>query len=583
MDAKPRTAREIHEEARRQYRWLKSATIVALALGCAIPLSLNLVDPDLWGHVRYGQDWLAEGELPRTASHTFTAVGYPWINHENLAELAFAKGYETIGPQGLLIAKCLWGMAILAAMVWVAQKNRVHPFAAWALMLLIAANMQAFFPVRPQLFSFALCAVALVLLDRAFCDWKTKQQIHWHSLWPLPIVFVVWANAHGGFALGLCIVGAYLAGRILETLWAGGFEALPRAVALSVLGICCALATLANPYGWQLHAWLLKSLGQPRPEITEWLPPKLGDPIFWQWIALLVVAVLSLWKTRLKRDWVQIVILAIVAWQSSLHLRHIAFLALLSGFWLPQHLQSALGRLRPAHDETLPTIKLSPLLRGLAVLTLLASIGMQSFALSKLWSDFPVERNRYPVDAMQFMADRGCTGRLVVSFNWAQYAIAALAPEVQVAFDGRFRTCYPQKIVDMHFDFLLGEFGGKRSRSPDSGPIDGTRVLDYGSPDLVLVDRRYETPVEIMKQVSTRPNSEWVLLYCDRVAELWGRRTRFGDPAHSDYMPLALRVLDAGPREGSVTWPALPLRGRPTSQLAEQSPGLQMDETEREL
>jgi hypothetical protein len=58
--------------------------IATLALGCAWMLSLNLVDPDLWGHIRYGQDWLAAGELPRAATHTFTAVGHPWINHENL-------------------------------------------------------------------------------------------------------------------------------------------------------------------------------------------------------------------------------------------------------------------------------------------------------------------------------------------------------------------------------------------------------------------------------------------------------------------------------------------------------------------
>ena len=33
-----------------------------------------------------------------------------------------------------------------------------------------------------------------------------------------------------------------------------------------------------------------------------------------------------------------------------------------------------------------------------------------------------------------------------------------------------FRTCYPQEVVDMHFDFLVGENDGKRSRSASSGP-----------------------------------------------------------------------------------------------------------------
>lgn len=569
--------------ARREYRLLKRATLLALALGCAMPLSLNLVDPDLWGHVQYGQDWLAEGELPRTASHTFTAIDYPWINHENLAELAFAKGYELLGTNGLLVAKCLWGMAILLSMVWVARKHEVHAFAVWALMLLVAANLQAFFPLRPQLLSFALCAITLVLLDRGFRDWQTSQTLRWQNLWPLPIVFVVWVNAHGGFVLGLCIVGAYLGGRILEVIFHERLASWPKVLALSTLGISCVAATFANPYGWQMHQWLINSLGQPRPEITEWAPPKSTDPIYWQWIALLCVAAISLWTTRKKRDWVQIAILAIVAWQSSLHLRHIAFLALLSGFWLPVHLQSALSRLRPSDGSQLPVMTLSPWLRRFAMTALVASIGLQSFALSKKFTEFPVERTRFPVDALQYMTDRGLDGKLVVSFNWAQYAIAALAPNTRVAFDGRFRTCYPQEVVDMHFDFLLGEYGGNRSRSPNSGPIDGTRVLRHESPDLVLLDRLYEIPVAIMKAESQREDSEWTLLYCDRTAELWGHRDRFDDPAHPDYLPLTARVLDASPRDGAVQWPALPVRSRPSSQLAEQESGPPDEDAEIDL
>ena len=569
--------------ARREYRWLKRATLLAMALGCAIPLSLNLVDPDLWGHVLYGQDWLEEGALPRTASHTFTAVDYPWINHENLAELAFAFGYRVLGAHGLLFVKCLWGMAILFSMVWVAHRNRVHAFIVWPLMLLVAANLEAFFPLRPQLLSFALFAFTMVILDRAFCDWQELKIIHWRMLWALPLVFAVWVNAHGGFALGLCVVGAYLGGRILESLFHGRSAAWPRAFALSLLGLSCVAATFANPYGLEIHRWLIMSLGQPRPEITEWAPPKMSDPIYWQWISLLAVTLTSLWATQRRRDWVQIAILALVAWQSALHLRHIAFLALLCGYWLPVPLQSALSRLRPSNASKLPMMTLSPWLRRLAIGALLLAIFLQSFALRRRFSDFPVERNRFPVDALQFMADRDLRGKLVVSFNWAQYAIAALAPEVQVAFDGRFRTCYPQEVVDMHFDFLLGEFGGKRSRSAASGPVDGTVVLRHESPDLVLIDRRYKHPVAIMKSEAFDDNPEWVLLYCDRVAELWGHRDRYNDPTHAEYLPLTARLLDSSPREGAVQWPALPIRRPRSSQLANQAPPLPTNTVEMEL
>ena len=199
-------------------RLLELTATLALALACAWPLAFNLVDPDLWGHVRYGQDWIAAGELPRTATHTYTAVGHPWINHENLFELAIAACYDTFGVGGMLIAKCLLGMTIIAAMVWIAGKRGVHPLVAWTLMLVVTTNLQPFFPLRPQLFSFACCAAALVLLDRGFRDWHVQRVVDARCLWCLPLVLAVWTNSHGGFVAGLCIVGAYLGGRIVELL-----------------------------------------------------------------------------------------------------------------------------------------------------------------------------------------------------------------------------------------------------------------------------------------------------------------------------------------------------------------------------
>lgn len=557
------------QEARREYQWLKGGVVLALALACAAPLALNLVDPDLWGHVLYGQEWLDQGSLPRTATHTFTAVGQPWINHENLSELALALGYQYVGINGLLVAKCLWGMGILLLMAWVAQCRGVHPFVTWPLLLVAATNLQPFFPLRPQLLSFGLCALVLAILDRAFSNWHTQHRVRWRLLWLLPLLTVVWVNAHGGFVAGLCIVGAYLAGRILELLLRSRPIAWRTAGGLAVVGTACVAATFVNPYGWNLHHWLAVSLSQPRPEITEWLPPRPDDPTFWPWLGLLSIAAASLLATRQRRDWVQIVILLLVAWQSALHLRHIAFLALLCGFWLPLHLQSAMSRLRP-RDAKLPVMRLSPWLRRTAVALLVGSVCLQSFALGRKLMELPVERNFYPVDAIQFMADNRLHGKLVVAFNWAQYAIAALAPEVQVAFDGRYDTCYPVEVVDMHFDFLLGEFGGNRSRSPQSGPVDGSRVLEYGSPDLVLLDRRYEESVAVMQAKAAEEDPDWVLLFRDRVAELWGRADRYDDPRSPDYFPLAVRVQDPSPREGAVPWPAFPERDR-DSQLSELS------------
>ena len=411
--------------------------------------------------------------------------------------------------------------------------------------------------------SFALCTLALVCLDRAFSAWPDRRVIQFPWLLPLPLVFAAWVNSHGGFVAGLCIVGVYLLGRIVEigarSEERGASGVWKKLFGLSAIGVGCVAATLANPYGWGLHIWLWHSWGGAPPEITEWAPPLPGKPVFWPLVALLTVAIGSLAATRRRRDWTHIVILALVAWQACSHLRHIAFLALLCGFWLPVHWHSALARLRPDPERRLPIVLPAAWMRATLAAVMLACISLQSYALSLRLSDFPVLRSQYPVDALQFMVDHGLTGKAVVAFNWAQYAIAAVGPELQVQFDGRFDTCYPQEVIDMHFDWLLGD-KGPRDRSPDSGPVDGSRVLESGHPDLVLLERRYPTTNAVMKAEAERPQPAWVLLYSDSVAELWGRRSRYDDPASRFYFPPAERELDVKLLEARFQWPALPDR-----------------------
>ena len=167
---------------------------------------------------------------------------------------------------------------------------------------------------------------------------------------------------------------------------------------------------------------------------------------------------------------------------------------------------------------------------------------------------------------MQYIADQDVEGKLVVTFNWAQYAIAALGPSTPesddgllVQFDGRFRTCYPQEIVDMHFDFILGDGpAGTRHRSPNSGPINGERALQFASPDLVLLNRKQVNSVEVMDK-----RADFVLLYQDELAQVWGRQARFGEPKSRDYIAPQQRRIGDAPQQGASSWPALPDRRNP--------------------
>ncbi|MFM7833988.1 MAG: hypothetical protein ACKPJD_19500, partial [Planctomycetaceae bacterium] len=125
-------------------------------MSCALLLSWRTVDADLWGHIQYGQDWLSTGTLPATATHTFTTPDHPWINHENLFELAVACCHTWFGGQGLMLGKCLLGMLLLNVIGWRLHRQGLPLLPVSLCLLPVAAGLAEYWQIRPQLFSFVL-------------------------------------------------------------------------------------------------------------------------------------------------------------------------------------------------------------------------------------------------------------------------------------------------------------------------------------------------------------------------------------------------------------------------------------------
>ena len=115
----------------------------------------------------------------------------------------------------------------------------------------------------------------------------------------------------------------------------------------------------------------------------------------------------------------------------------------------------------------------------------------------------------------------------------------------------------PQEIVDMHFDLLFGQHA-PRHRSPNSPPIDPTRVLRFGHPDLVLIRRRGERSERVMHEQT----EEWSLLYQDGLSQIWGRREKYDNPDRPEYLTPDQRIISSTMPRGYVNWPALPKKSQ---------------------
>ena len=153
---------EISPRAFSLVRYAPAAVLIAVLLAD----SNRHTDPDLWGHLRFGQAFIAGRHLLHRDTYSYSAAGHRWRDHEWLAEVVMAFVYNAAGVAGLK----LWKFACTAAaLLFVADTEALTgaPPTVQLVILFAAACgflLQAQF--RPQMFSLVLLGALLALLAR---------------------------------------------------------------------------------------------------------------------------------------------------------------------------------------------------------------------------------------------------------------------------------------------------------------------------------------------------------------------------------------------------------------------------------
>jgi hypothetical protein len=204
----------------------------------------TIADPDLWGHIRFGQDIVRTGSIIQIDSYSYQTDGQPWMNHEWLSEVIFGSLYNQAGPTGLIAFKVLVSLLIIGLCNAHLRRNGLGPFPTMLLLLLISITFRmGLGTIRPQLFTYLFFLVQLLVLTKG-----SMEREHW--LWVLPILFRGWVNLHGGVLAGIGVLGMWIAVRIVVRLKVDASPRIGRlgAVAqLSLIATACGLAVLLNP------------------------------------------------------------------------------------------------------------------------------------------------------------------------------------------------------------------------------------------------------------------------------------------------------------------------------------------------
>ena len=394
-------------------------------------------DTDMWWHLGAGRAIVTTGRIPYADEFSFTVRGKPWVDVYWLAQAGMYALYSLGGNVALAV---LVAVLVVAAFAFVYPQMEGGPFLRALLIILAATATSVIWSPRPQMLSF----VFLALTGYIVYLYKWRQV---NRLWVLIPLFVLWANVHGGYALGLMLIGSVIMGEVLNRLT--GRAAAPevmtwREIGILVgMGILCGLALLVNPY--TLGTWMLpfRTIGIKTLQgfIQEWASPDFHNlyeqPMLWLLFGLLAAVGLS----GRGWDWSDLVAVLVFGYSAFLARRNIAPFALVAVPVLARQaahfVEIVVSRIRlpvSARQNLKPGLS-SALNWLIAILVALGALLKCVIASSPQMID-KAQQQTVPVRAVEWMKQNHVTGPMYNSYNWGGYLVWAL-PEEPVFVDGR--------------------------------------------------------------------------------------------------------------------------------------------------
>lgn len=425
-------------------RWL-NASILLLALSVLIfRLSWTEADPDLWGHVRFGQDVLRLGRLTEIDPYSYVNAGFKWINHEWLYETFMGFMFNQFGAFGLISIKLSVALVVLSIFYLCLKQHGFRMLHALiALSFAVTMMLPYLQTIRPQLSTYLFFTLTCLIL-------KQSEGRKYGYLFFLPAIFAVWVNMHGGFLAGLAIFLAWSFAHLVLN-----YRQLNRKQFFLILApILLSLASvLVNPYGYELIAFLLKTATTQRPEIVEWVPIKIGSVSGIFYLATVLITALSLIFSKVKASppllliWLITVIAPVVA------SRHLPLFVIATFVLLPQQIANWSRQ----HDPTFAQSGYPSYSSKFKTILIVMFLGAFCFCVFKTITRGSIEIPPvYPQVAVELIKKANIRANIATAYNDGEYIIFHLGPKCKVSLDGRRETVYPDKVYLENLAFQEG-------------------------------------------------------------------------------------------------------------------------------
>lgn len=446
----------------RTVRWLLAPAFVFIA--CCIDRNYQT---DLWHHLARGKIIVEEGKILDEDRFTYTVPGKQFQDVNWLSQVIFYRLYQVGGLELLQVVNALMMSAVVAMLVWLAQRRSGSLLIACGVGLFAFIGLWQLILIRPQTIAFVLFVLLYAALELA--DEKP-----WLLVFA-PLLLALWVNIHGSFPIGLVLIGCYLFAAVVDGWWKNGRAVMHdrRVWRLAVCLVVACLATLANPYGWRVYEYVgLTSGTAAARKIDEWLPPGLSQIVGKVWVASML-GMFVLFALPGKRPTIRQVCLVLCFLPPACgSVRMIAWwlfiIAPIAAELLAANLPTA--TIAP-QEEDQPKLS-AGIVCGLLLVGMVVSVPW----LERWNPIFPRIRSPHRVEYdLQKIVDQIPRGsRVFTRFEWSEYLTWAAGPETKVFMDGRIEI-FPNEVWEEY-------------TAVTNGAESWERILDAFAVEYLLID-----------------------------------------------------------------------------------------------
>lgn len=489
------------------------ARVAVLLVFAAVFLAFSNPMPtgDAWWHLNSGR-WIVEkGMLPSVDHFTHTASPEPSLNKTFvlqsywLSQSLMYMTYKVAGFHGLVLAKATVFTLIFFMLHLCLRSGGLGVAASAAVVAPVAMMLRLFSEMRPQIFSFLMCITVFYLLERT-----REMEGRGRKLLPLlPLSLVLWSNLHGGFIIGMGMVGIYLLVETLRVVIHGEGPEVGNFFVRALWLLGSILAAGMNPGGFKALQVTFMQIGQAHYEkiIDEYLPTlefaRMSGDQFLQagFVVLAAVAVLVLllsWR-RLRLD--HLLLFVIFGYAGFTYFRFSAFFALIAVAVAGRYAEGLV-------PDRLSTGTLPVWARhgaALAVALLAVAFALRSDTIL----NGAINSKQTPRKAVSIIREWGPPQEIFNPYEWGGYMGWWLNPEYRVFVDSRLID--PEVQEDYH-----------RAKSGDLGVL-----KEYGVNTVVFYNlNSIRTGSRVPGVVLALLNDpSWGLMYYDQLSSIFVRKS----------------------------------------------------------